>query len=111
MHHETGAYCSFSHVRSMKKTVIALNVAEKEGEGRGGKYAKQRPFLMPPRRLDENISSCFSARVLLQTEQKPFPIRHSKPEIKPPLLSLVTRREAHALVKLRPLSCPLLVET
>lgn len=62
--------------------------------------------LTPLRRLNKNISSCFSASILFQAEQKPVAIRHAKPEIKS-LLSSVTLGEARALVKFPHLPCPL----
>lgn len=96
-----------------KDSVIALNAAEitREGEGRGGHLVyNAEAGLTPLRRLNKNISSGFSARILFQAEQKPVAIRHVKPEIKS-LLSPVTLGEARALVKFLRLPCPLSAAT
>lgn len=81
-----------------------------EGEREVGHLAYEA-LLTPLRRLNKNISSCFSARILFQAEQKPVAIRHAKPEIKSLLLSSVTLGEARALVEFPRLPCPLSAAT
>lgn len=46
--------------------------------------------LTPSRPVNKNISLCFSICILLQAEQKPAAIRHTKPEMKSPLPSVAT---------------------
>lgn len=90
-----------------KDSVIALNAAEITGGGWHLVYNAEA-VLTPLRQLNKNISSCFSAHILFQAEQKPVAIRHAKPEIKSLLLS-VTLGEARVLVKYPRLPCPLSV--